>query len=119
MDYDPRDFERGKQYGDLVVSFESKIPHTTWWLMICHDEGKQPKELIDDLIGVGWEFDGTFGMMPTNGREEALVTREGTDIFGSWTDDERGKFMADAITVLEKHGIIDVPLVSLTAMDLL
>ena len=118
MDYDPRDFERGKQYGDLTVAFESKAPHDTWWISIHHIVGEPPKDLVDDLNDVGWRLD-TLGVPPLAGREESIICRDGTGIFGGWTGDERGKFMADAFTALEKHGIIDVPLVSLTLQDLL
>lgn len=118
--------------------FETKeIDCTTNWLVIEHEEGKPPAELLADLAGIGWNTDGMRTAPPAppilyddDGSfvgidhkapkvEEIHLLKRGTALFTGWTPNEKRINMADVRKVLRRHGFTRVPVNKLTLADLL
>lgn len=106
------------------LTFASKSPHKTRWLVISFMEDTEPTALIDDLRDAGWARENASLLplieFPTlNGRKEIDLSAKGSDIFGYWTVDERKMHMANARKALRKHGITGVPHWKMTLADMM
>lgn len=103
----------------LQCEFQSKPPHRTSFLVLEFNESHRPGALLKSLSDIGWVEDGMAPPSPLDGRQEITVSKRGTGLFGGWTETERGLFLAECQTVLERYLHFDVPHRQLTAADLL
>jgi len=99
--------------------FQAKHPYNTYWLSLEVNVDNHPQALLDDLAKVGWTVSRGGSGNPLRGRETLSVAAKGSDLFGSWTADEKKRHLASARKVLKKYGFGSVPLQKLTLAALL
>lgn len=117
--HDPRDFEKGRQYGDLTIGFIATKPYRTWGLKVYYPEDAPPARLFNALEMIGWQRSEMGVPAPFEGRAEASFHRDGSAIFNSWTEAEQKAFMTEVRATLKRFGYTYVPKIRLTLEDLL
>lgn len=109
----------------FTMEFQAKAPYKTWglWISGLYDEDAitdSERECVEAVCAAfekaGWEV-GRYDL--DSGYPWWEIGKDGTGLFGGWTDDESRKFMAEARKILRKFGITRVPKKKLTLADML
>jgi hypothetical protein len=110
----------GKQYKNIELSFQAKQPYTTWALRVKHRAGDITSRVITSrLEEQGWAQD-PWGTPPDHeGNVETVLTKEGSDLFGGWTEKEQESFVSEAARTLKELGFDEVPMIRLQLQDLI
>lgn len=105
----------------VTLAFESKGPFHTPWLSIEFPVGQEPTELIEALAGIGWKENEQYARVPPlDGIQEVnIAPPKGSELFGTWSDEEARANMPVIRRLLRRHGFDRVPWNKLTLEDLL
>jgi hypothetical protein len=109
---------KGKQFGNIYLSFQAKPPHKTWALVINHPRDVAPTEIIEVFEAIGWEHS-FYAPADHNGMTDTIMSKKGRGVFSSWTPRQNITFMKLAEMALKELGFEDVPRIKLTIHDLI
>jgi hypothetical protein len=123
------------------LAFKHREHSQTTWLCIEYPTDAEPTALFDALRAIGWSDDHrwTAPLPPVAARDWGTpdpvagtpwtdlgymigsidFMKDGSDVFGGWTDDEKRSFLPAARAVLRRFGFTRVPNYALTLADLL
>ena len=109
---------KGKQFGNIWLSFQAKPPFNTWALVITHPKDVIPEEIIEVFEEIGWDHS-FYAPADHNGLIDVVMSKKGRGVFSCWTPRQNIAFMKLADMALKELGFEDVPRIKLQFNDLI